>query len=243
MLAVAGVAVLGLAAAAWWFTTQAKSSTTAQPDLVAAISPTPTPVPEPTPAPAATPTETATPTASATPATTPAAAGAKAKASPTPTTTAKPTATPSPTTAARGRGASPTPAPVVETVVLLVTVPDALPVSLALQSEVMVGATPGSTLEFGVVNDVLVGGERVIAKGATATGQILSVDKKKVTVRLLVVEALDGTKLNIRATAGASADSKRTLETPGQKSTTVILSPGTSTIGYLSGQQSVRLKK
>ena len=39
------------------------------------------------------------------------------------------------------------------------------------------------------------------------------------------------------------ADSKRTLETPGQKSTTVILSSGTNTIGYLSGQQSVRLRK
>jgi hypothetical protein len=128
-------------------------------------------------------------------------------------------------------------------VVLLVTVPDALPVSLSLQSEVMVGAAPGTVLQFAVVNDVTVGGERVIAKGATATGQILAVDKKKVTVRLLTVDALDGTKLNIRATAGNAADSKRTLETPGQKSTTVILSSGTNTIGYLSGQQSVRLKK
>jgi hypothetical protein len=128
-------------------------------------------------------------------------------------------------------------------VVLLVTVPDALPVALELLSEVMVGATAGTPLQFAVANDVTVGGERVIAKGATATGQILAVDKKKVTIRMLTVDALDGTKLNLRATAGAAGDSKRTMETPGQKSTTVILSTGTSTIGYLSGQQSVRLRK
>ena len=59
---------------------------------------------------------------------------------------------------------------------LLVPVPDALPVALTLQSELMVGASAGSTLEFAVVNDVMVGGERVVAKGAIATGQVLSVN-------------------------------------------------------------------
>ena len=244
MLAAAGVAVLGLAAAAWWFTTQANTPAAPQPELVAAISPTPSPIAEPTPAPPVTPTAVATPTAVPSPAAVAAKDGAKGlpAATPRPTATARATPTPSASTAPKGRGATPTAAPV-ETVVLLVTIPDALPVPLQLQSEVMVGATAGTALEFAVANDVTVGGERVIARGATATGQVLSVDKKKVTVRLLTVDALDGSKLNIRATAGNAADSKRTMETPGQKSTTVILSSGTNTIGYLSGQQSVRLRK
>jgi serine/threonine-protein kinase len=238
MLAVAGVAVLALGAAAWWFTTQSNAPAAPPPDLVAAASPTPSAAPEPAP------TDTAVPTASPTPAAGPgSSAGAGAakgnvKAAAPATSPAKPTPAPAATAAPSGRAAAP-----VETVVLLVTVPDALPVALELLSEVMVGATAGTPLQFAVANDVTVGGERVIAKGATAKGQILAVDKKKVTIRMLTVDALDGTKLNLRATAGAAGDSKRTMETPGQKSTTVILSTGTSTIGYLSGQQSVRLRK
>ncbi len=238
-LTLAALAVLGLGAAGWWFATRPNSTTTPQPELVAANPAAPSPAPTPAPAEAAVPTPPpATPTATPIPIEAGAAAKGATKAAP--TATAKPTPQPTATAAPRSRGATASP---VETVVLLVTVPDALPVSLELQSEVMVGATPGTTLQFAVANDVTVGGERVVGKGALATGQVLSVDKKKVTIRLLTVDALDGTKLNIRATAGVSADSKRTIETPGQKSTTVILSPGTSTVGYLSGQQSVRLRK
>jgi len=127
--------------------------------------------------------------------------------------------------------------------VLLVPVPDALPIALELQTEIPLEATAGMELQFRVTRDVTVGGETVIANGAAATGVILSHDKKKVTIQLKTVDALDGTKLDIRATAGPVADSKRTIETPGQKSKTVIVSPGATTIGYLSGPQAVRLRK
>lgn len=245
LYAAAALAVVAIGGGAWWFTTKGNSTATPDSQVAATVPPLSSAPPEPTltATPTPTPTELAPVASPAAPA--PASRGAApgkaaAKGSPTPTPATKGAVTPTPTAAPRG-GRAATPAP--ETVVLLVPVPDALPVALSLQSEVMVGATQGSTLEFAVVNDVLVGGERVVAKGAIATGQILAVDKKKVTIRLLTVDALDGSKLNIRATAGNASDSKRTIETPGQKSTTVILSPGTSTIGYLSGQQSVRLRK
>ncbi len=235
--AIGAIVLIALGAGGWWFATQANSNAIPQPEIVAAVTPPPSPAPEPTPAePAPTPTAVATPSPTPSP--------VKDAAKGLPKATARPTAMPTTATAPPGaRMATPAPAPAVETVVLLVTIPDALPVSLQLQSEIPVGAAAGMTLQFTVVNDVTVGGERVIASGASATGQILVVDKKKVTIRLLTINALDGTKLNIRSTAGAGADSKRTIETPGQKSTTVLVSPGTSTIGYLSGQQSVRLRK
>ncbi|MEO6222178.1 MAG: hypothetical protein ABIP90_02935, partial [Vicinamibacterales bacterium] len=241
LLALAAVAVLGLGAAGWWFSTRANSSAT-QPEPLTAVVPTPTPSAEPTPTPTPTPAAAVSPTPTVIPTPTPSPIkkdGAKGL----PAATAKPTPGPSVTAVPNARATPTAAAAPVETVVLLVTIPDALPMSLELQSEVPVGATPGTPLQFTVVNDVLVGGERVVAKGATATGEILTVDKKKVSIRMRTVDALDGTKLTIRATAGSGADSKRTIETPGQKSTTVILSPGTSTIGYMSGQQSVRLRK
>jgi serine/threonine protein kinase len=239
LMALAAMAVLGLGAAAWWFSTRPAATDPTTPAQAAAILPTATPTPSPTPVDAApTTTPAPAPAVAAPTAVPPPVKEAKASPKATPTATALPGAT---TTPARGRGATPTPAP--ETVVLLVTIPDALPVALQLQSEVLVGASPGTTLQFAVASDVSVGGEVVVARGATATGEILNIDKKKVTIRLRTVDAMDGTKLNLRATAGVSGDSKRTIETPGQKSTTVILSPGTNTIGYLSGQQSVRLRR
>ncbi|MBK9239302.1 MAG: serine/threonine protein kinase [Acidobacteria bacterium] len=238
MMAGAAVVVVALAAGGWWFSTRPGAPVTPQPDPLAAT-PAPAPPAEPvavTPDPAVPP-----PVAAATPGTD------ATKVAP---NTAKPAGVPKPAapTGVRGRGAAtaataPVAAPVAETVVLLVPVPDALPIALQLQTEIPLEATAGMELQFTVTRDVTVGGETVIASGAAATGVILSHDKKKATIQLKTVDALDGTKLNIRATAGSTADSKRTIETPGQKSKTVVVSPGATTIGYLSGQQSVRLRR
>ena len=236
MMAGAAVVVVALGAGGWWFSTRPGTAVPPQPDPLA-TAPVPAPPPEPV---AATP-DPAVPS--------PAAAVAPVtdttKVAP---NTAKPAGAPRPgaPTPARGRAAAPAAAvapPVAETVVLLVPVPDALPIALELQTEIPLEATAGMTLQFRVTRDVTVGGETVIANGASATGVVLSHDKKKATIQLQTVDALDGTKLNIRATAGSVADSKRTIETPNQKSKTVVVSPGATTIGYLSGQQSVRLRK
>jgi len=238
MLAGAAVVVVALGAGGWWFSTRPGATQTPEPEPVAAAT---TPAPEPA---AATPDPAVPPPGGAVTPVTDATAGAA--------NTAKPPAAvrPPATTGGRGRGPAaaavapaPVAAPVAETVVLLVPVPDALPIALQLQTEIPLEATAGMELQFTVTREVTVGGETVIANGAAATGVILSHDKKKATIQLKTVDALDGTKLNIRATAGPGPDSKRTIETPGQKSKTVVVSPGATTIGYLSGQQAVRLRK
>jgi hypothetical protein len=237
MMAGAAVVVVALAAGGWWFSTRPGTPVPPQPDPLA-TTPAPVPTSEPvaaTPDPAVPPPVTAV---------TPVTDAAKVVPD-----TAKPAAPrPAAPAGTRGRGpataaAAPVAAPVAETVVLLVPVPDALPVALELQTEIPLEATAGMVLKFTVTRAVTVGGETVIANGATATGVVVSHDKKKATIQLHTVDALDGTKLNIRATAGQMADSMRTIETPGQKSKTVVVSPGAATIGYLLGQQAVRLRK
>ncbi len=235
MMAGAAVVIVALGAGGWWFSSRPDAPVTPQPEPLATV-PAPAPTPEPV---AATPEPAVPPPAAAM-----APVTDTSKVAP---NTAKPAGVPRPAapTTARGRGAAPAvaAAPVAETVVLLVPVPDALPIALELQTEIPLEATAGMALQFRVTRDVVVGGETVIANGAIATGVIVSHDKKKATIQLKTVDALDGTKLNIRATAGAGADSKRTIETPGQKSKTAVVSPGASTVGYLSGQQAVRLRK
>lgn len=229
MLAVAALAVIGLGAAGWWFSARTAQTDAPQPQLAAA---TPTPIATPEPP-------------AATPAPTPAAAAAQVAPS---NTTAKPAprpAAPATTPAARP-AASAAPA-----TVLLVPVRDAMPIALELLTEIPVGAETGMPLQFVVAADVVVAGERVIAKGATATGEIYVQDGKrqvlgggnKVTIQLKQVAALDGTQLNIRALASPGPDSRRTLEASGQKPKTIIVPKGATTIGYVSGEQAVRLKK
>ena len=126
-----------------------------------------------------------------------------------------------------------------------------MPVALELDTEIPVGAETGMPLQFTVAADVMVAGERVIAKGARATGVIYVQDGKrqvlnggnKVTIQLTQVAAIDGTQLNIRALASPGPDTKRTLEAQRQRPKNVIVPRGATTIGYVAGEQAVRLKK
>ncbi|MEO6221942.1 MAG: protein kinase, partial [Vicinamibacterales bacterium] len=105
LLALAAVAVLGLGAAGWWFSTRANSSAT-QPEPLAAVVPTPTPSAEPTPTPMPTPTAAVSPTPTVIPTPTPSPIkkdGAKGV----PAATAKPTPGPSVTAVPNAR-ATPT---------------------------------------------------------------------------------------------------------------------------------------
>jgi hypothetical protein len=134
-----------------------------------------------------------------------------------------------------------------------VTIRDAMPMALELQTEIPADADPGLALQFIVTSDVVVDGQVVIAKGATAMGVVYAHDKgrrilgigggTKVSIQMKSVNAADGTTLNVRATAGAGADSNRTIESPGLKSETLAVAKGATTIAYLSGEQTVRIKK
>lgn len=246
MMAVAAVAVIGLGAAGWWFTTRQASTVVPEPQTVAAV-PAPTATSEPL---LAAPTVTPEPTSTATPTPAPPSTTATAKVPPT-NPTAKPTAKPTaPTTTPSARPAASSAATAPSTV-LLVPIRDAMPVALELETEIPVGAETGMPLQFTVAADVVVAGERVIAKGARATGAIYVQDGKrqvlsggnKVTIQLRQVAALDGTQLNIRALAAPGPDPKRTLEASGQRPKTVIIPKGAATIAYVAGEQAVRLKK
>ena len=154
-----------------------------------------------------------------------------------PTNKPSPTATPA---------APAPPLPVKELVALLVPVPDSTPVPLELQTDIPVDAEPGLPLQFKVTAAVKIGGETVIAKGAAATGEFFSREKKKqflvvgrgtkIRVQINTVQSPDGAKLKLR-------DESRTIETPGLKSKTVAVAKGAITIAYTAGAQAVRLAK
>jgi hypothetical protein len=134
-----------------------------------------------------------------------------------------------------------------------VTIRDAMPMALSLQTDIPSDADAGLALQFIVTADVVVNGEVVIAQGASAMGVVFAHDKgrrilgigggTKVSIQMKTVDAADGSKLNIRATAGGGADANRTIESPGLKSETLAVAKGATTIAYVSGEQTVRLKK
>jgi serine/threonine-protein kinase len=144
---------------------------------------------------------------------------------------------------ARPRAAAATPT-VNAPVLIAVTVPSAHPLPLELLTDIPLDAPVGFPLRFVVTADVTIDGVVVVAKGATAAGEVQgSVRRSRANVRLTTVTAVDGTTLTIRATAGAAGNSNRTMETRGQKSETIAVSSGTATIGYTSGPQTVNVKK
>lgn len=169
-----------------------------------------------------------------------------APATPKPSPTATPGAPPSPAAAPTAQSITPA-APVA----LLVNIPDGTPVPLELLADIPADAEPGRAIPFRVTADVKVGGEVVIAKGAGASAGLYAREKKrflvvgrgtKITVQMNTVESPDGAKLKIRATAAPDAESVRTIESPGQKSKTIAVAKGATTLAYTAGQQAVRVK-
>ena len=133
-----------------------------------------------------------------------------------------------------------------EPVAQLVQIPDGTPIQLELQTEIANDAEPGLALVFKVTDAIKIGGETVIAKGATAHGELVNREKKKqflvvgrgtkITIHLATVDSPDGAKLKLR-------DEPRPIENQGPKSKTVAVSKGTTTVAYTTGAQAVRLKR
>ena len=166
-----------------------------------------------------------------------------------------PTAAPAPVTVAPTP--APTPAPVQRTLekITVVTVPDGAPIAVRLAADVPSDVQEGQNLRFTVVQDFKASDSVVIAKGAVVTGAVVEVGGKKkflgigggkATFRLTQVDAVDGHKLNIRATAGKGqgGPAQRPLEPVGKKPPKdLIAAAGTDYIGYVDGEQTVSLKK
>ena len=124
---------------------------------------------------------------------------------------------------------------------------------MTLATDIPGDATEGQPIKF-TVNDAIPGSNGiVIAKGATVTGEIFEAAKKKflgiggkMQYRLIQVTAVDGKKLNVRATPSKSQEgvSRRQVENPGQKHTKEIAAfAGSDYIAYIDGDQTVSVKK
>jgi class 3 adenylate cyclase len=144
------------------------------------------------------------------------------------------------------------PTPVIQPIT--VTVSDALPFTLELAEDVPSDAPEGHPLRFTVSEGLQVGEKTVIAKGAIVTGAVAAEAKRKrflgigahdkLTFSLTDAEAVDGSKLAVRALAGKSEDGPaiRPFETlKGSKTKGYAALQGTQYVGYMDGDQMVSL--
>jgi hypothetical protein len=109
-------------------------------------------------------------------------------------------------------------------------------------------------LRFTTAEDFRTGSDTVIAQGATVTGAIAEgVGKKKffrgpgkISFSLAQLDAVDGTKLKVRAAAvkGANAEARHTVEINGRRPRKELAaSAGDEFIAYIDGDQTVSIKK
>jgi Protein kinase domain len=174
------------------------------------------------------------------------------------TSTSAPTPTSAPTTVVSSAPSSPVPSPTPSntksTEVIVVTVPDRTPLRIALAADVPVDATEGSALHFVTAEDFRAGGRVVIAQGAAVVGKIAEAAGKKkflrgpakMTYSLMQLDAVDGTKLKVRATPArdTNGESRRSIEGTSRKPPKdLAATAGDEFIAYIDGDQTVSVKK
>ena len=172
---------------------------------------------------------------------------------PPPATTTTPTV---PAASAPTPAPAPVPAPVSpSTSIVAITLTDGMPFSINLAEDIPQSAEEGTPLRFTVAKDVRVGDLVVIAKGAAVTGAITQAARKgkiigigggKMTMRLLVVDAVDGHKYRVRTQSARSADGKseRPVETNVKpKNKDLVAAVGTEYLAYVDGDATVSVKK
>jgi serine/threonine-protein kinase len=147
---------------------------------------------------------------------------------------------------------NPPPPPVVRTAdTRMVPVLGGVPFEITLTEEVPNDPAEGLALHFQSTKDYRVDGAVVIARGAAVTGEILPAGKKgilgragKAMFRLIAVDAVDGSKLKIKASPGRSSDkNERNIEPPGHRGKESLAPAGSSYLGYFDGDQTVAVKK
>jgi hypothetical protein len=134
-----------------------------------------------------------------------------------------------------------------------VTLTDGLAFSITLAEDIPQNAEESRPLRFTVTKDVRVGDMTVFAKGAAVTGEIAQTARKgfmfggaKMTLRLLVAEAVDGHKYRVRAQSARGTDSKneRPAETNVKpKNKDLVAASGTEYIAYIDGDVTLSVKK
>ncbi len=138
--------------------------------------------------------------------------------------------------------------------VVVVSLTDSAPIRITLTADVPADAPDGSPLRFVAADDFRAGDVVVIAKGSTVAGEVVEGSKKKLfgnkpMFRLTQVDAVDGHKLNIRATAARGSGGQPALHAfeggpnAPKHSKDVLAAQGTEYIAYLEGDQTVSVKK
>ena len=177
-----------------------------------------------------------------------------------PAASAIPAATPTSTTTAPAPSAATVPAPAPapaspSSSIVAVTLTDGMPIRISLAEDVPQNAEEGGPLHFTVAKDVRVGDLVVIAKGANVVGAIAQAARKgkiigigggKMTMRLLVVDAVDGRKYRVRTQSARSTDGKseRPVESNVKpKNKELVAVAGTEYFAYIDGDATVSVKK
>jgi len=150
---------------------------------------------------------------------------------------------------------APAPAPVTPSgAIVAVTLTDGIPFNITLAEDIPQNAEEGTPLHFTVAKDVRVGDLVVIAKGAAVTGAIAQAARKgklgigggKMTMRLLLVDAVDGHKYRLRTQSARSSDGKseRPVEPSVKpKNKDLIAAAGAEYLAYVDGDATVSIKK
>ena len=131
----------------------------------------------------------------------------------------------------------------------MVPVLGGVPFEITLNEEVPNDPAEGLPLHFQSAKDYRVDGAVVIAKGAAVTGEILPgkkgiLGRGKAMFRLIAVDAVDGSKLQIKAAPGRSSDkNERNIEPPGHRGKESLAPAGSTYLAYFDGDQTVAVKK
>ena len=133
-----------------------------------------------------------------------------------------------------------------------VTIPGGVALSIALTEEVPANPSPGRVLHFTVARDLRIEDAVAVAKGTPLTGEIvdsgggrkLLIKKTKATFRVATVQAVDGSKLAIRAAPGKRTDKvDAPIQPPGYHDKDNLAPAGSQFLVYFEGDQSVTVRK
>jgi serine/threonine-protein kinase len=126
-----------------------------------------------------------------------------------------------------------------------------VPFEITLMEAVPNDPDEGLALHFQAAKDYEADGAVVIAKGAAVTGEVLAPGKKNVLrrggkpmFRLMTVDAMDGTRLKVKAAPGRSPDkNEKNIEPPGHRGKESLAPAGSTYLAYFDGDQTVAVKK
>ncbi len=131
-----------------------------------------------------------------------------------------------------------------------VVVPGGVPFEITLMEDVPNDPAEGLAMHFQAAKDYQANGVVVIAKGAAVTGEVLALGKKNILrrggkpmFRLMAVDAVDGTKLKVKAAGRSSDKNERNIEPPGHRGKGSLAPAGSAYLAYFDGDQTVAVRK